>query len=185
MPRPRHRRFSLFGGLCFFGGLALFGLPDSVAAMHISLTVNGARRDLDVEPATLLVEILRDHLRLTGTHIGCDTSQCGACNVLMDGSAVKSCTVIAGQADGTDVTTIEGLARDGAMHPMQAAFREAHGLQCGFCTPGMVIAGIEIARRHGAAVDEETIRHALEGNLCRCTGYTNIVKAIRAGAAAL
>jgi carbon-monoxide dehydrogenase small subunit len=153
--------------------------------MQISLTVNGSRRELDVEPTMLLVEILRDHLRLTGTHIGCDTSQCGACNVLMDGKAVKSCTVIAGQADGAAVTTIEGLGADGALHPMQAAFREAHGLQCGFCTPGMVIAGIAIAARHGADVDEETIRHDLEGNLCRCTGYTNIVKAIRAGAAAL
>jgi len=153
--------------------------------MQISLTLNGSRRELDVEPTMLLVEILRDHLRLTGTHIGCDTSQCGACNVLMDGKAVKSCTVIAGQADGAAVTTIEGLGADGALHPMQAAFREAHGLQCGFCTPGMVIAGIAIAARHGADVDEETIRHDLEGNLCRCTGYTNIVKAIRAGAAAL
>lgn len=160
-------------------------MPDSVATMQISLTVNNTRRDLDVEPATLLVELLRDHLRLTGTHIGCDTSQCGACNVLMDGQAVKSCTVIAGQADGADVTTIEGLAQGGEMHPMQLAFREAHGLQCGFCTPGIVIAGLEIARRHGPMVDEETIRHDLEGNLCRCTGYTNIVKAIRAGAAAL
>lgn len=153
--------------------------------MQISLTVNGSRRELDVEPTMLLVEILRDQLRLTGTHIGCDTSQCGACNVLMDGKAVKSCTVIAGQADGAAVTTIEGLGADGALHPMQAAFREAHGLQCGFCTPGMVIAGIAIAGRHGSDVDEETIRHDLEGNLCRCTGYTNIVKAIRAGAAAL
>lgn len=153
--------------------------------MQISLTVNGSRRELDVEPTMLLVEILRDQLRLTGTHIGCDTSQCGACNVLMDGKAVKSCTVIAGQADGAAVTTIEGLGADGTLHPMQAAFREAHGLQCGFCTPGMVIAGIAIAGRHGPNVDEETIRHDLEGNLCRCTGYTNIVKAIRAGASAL
>ncbi|MBB4633542.1 (2Fe-2S)-binding protein [Sphingosinicella soli] len=153
--------------------------------MQISLTVNGSRRDLDVEPTLLLVDILRDHLRLTGTHIGCDTSQCGACNVLMDGKAVKSCTVIAGQAAGSTVTTIEGLGAEGALHPMQAAFREAHGLQCGFCTPGMVIAGIAIAERHGPDVDDETIRHDLEGNLCRCTGYTNIVKAIRAGAAAL
>jgi carbon-monoxide dehydrogenase small subunit len=152
--------------------------------MQISLTVNGTRHDLDVPPASLLVEVLRDRLRLTGTHIGCDTSQCGACNVLLDGAAVKSCTVLAAQADGAAVTTIEGLARDGVLHPMQAAFKEAHGLQCGFCTPGMVIAGIAIARRHGAGVDDETIRHELEGNLCRCTGYVNIVKAIRAGAAA-
>ena len=153
--------------------------------MQISLTVNGSRRALDVEPTILLVEILRDHLRLTGTHIGCDTSQCGACKVLIEGKAVKSCTVSAGQADGAAVTTIEGIGADGALHPMQVAFREAHGLQCGFCTPGMVIAGIAIAGRHGPDVDEETIRHDLEGNLCRCTGYTNIVKAIRAGASAL
>ena len=152
---------------------------------EISLTVNGEQITKSVEGRTLLVEFIRETLKLTGTHIGCDTSQCGACNVLMDGKAVKSCTVIAGQADGASVTTIEGLGADGALHPMQAAFREAHGLQCGFCTPGMVIAGIAIAARHGPDVDEETIRHDLEGNLCRCTGYTNIVKAIRAGAAAL
>jgi len=153
--------------------------------MQISLNVNGVRHDLDVPPASLLVEVLRDHLHLTGTHIGCDTSQCGACNVLMDGKAAKSCTVLAGQADGSEVITIEGLARDGALHPMQAAFKDAHGLQCGFCTPGMVIAGLEIARRHGPDVDEATIRHDLEGNLCRCTGYANIVKAIKAGAEAM
>ena len=152
--------------------------------MQISLTINGARHAIDVPPATLLVEILRDRLGLTGTHIGCDTSQCGACNVLVDGDAVKSCTLLAGQLDGASVTTIEGLASGDALHPMQQAFRAAHGLQCGFCTPGMVIAGIAIARRHGAGVDEDTIRHELEGNLCRCTGYMNIVKAIRAGAAA-
>jgi carbon-monoxide dehydrogenase small subunit len=132
----------------------------------------------------LLVEVLRDRLGLTGTHIGCDTSQCGACNVLMDGQAVKSCTVLAGQADGAEVTTIEGLTENDALHPMQAAFKDAHGLQCGFCTPGMVIAGIAIARRHGPDVDAETIREGLEGNLCRCTGYVNIVKAIEAGARA-
>jgi carbon-monoxide dehydrogenase small subunit len=152
--------------------------------MQISLTVNGERRDVDVPPSMLLVEVLRDRLGLTGTHIGCDTSQCGACNVLMDGQAVKSCTVLAGQADGAEVTTIEGLAENDALHPMQAAFKDAHGLQCGFCTPGMVIAGIAIARRHGPDVDAETIREGLEGNLCRCTGYVNIVKAIEAGARA-
>lgn len=152
--------------------------------MQIHLNVNGVRHDLDLTPETLLVEALRDHLRLTGTHVGCDTSQCGACNVLIDGKAAKSCTVLAAQASGAAVTTIEGLAANDALHPMQAAFKEAHGLQCGFCTPGMVIAGIEIARRHGPGVDDETIRHELEGNLCRCTGYTNIVKAIKAGAAA-
>jgi carbon-monoxide dehydrogenase small subunit len=166
-----------------FGGLARPPVLDSVNAMQISLSINGAREIVDVPPTTLLVEVLRDHLHLTGTHIGCDTSQCGACNVLIDGKAVKSCTVLAPQAAGTEVTTIEGLSKNGMLHPMQAAFKEAHGLQCGFCTPGMVIAGIEIARRHGSDVDEETIRHDLEGNLCRCTGYVNIVKAIRAGAA--
>jgi carbon-monoxide dehydrogenase small subunit len=152
--------------------------------MAITLTLNGSSVALDLPPTTLLVEALRDHLKLTGTHIGCDTSQCGACNVLLDGAPVKSCTLMLGQIEGADVVTIEGLARDGALHPMQAAFKAAHGLQCGFCTPGMVIAGIGIARRHGAAVDEDTIRHELDGNLCRCTGYTNIVAAIKAGAAA-
>jgi carbon-monoxide dehydrogenase small subunit len=153
--------------------------------MRTKLTINGADRELDVAPATLLVELLRDDLALTGTHIGCDTSQCGACNVLVDGVAVKSCTVLAVQLDGSAVTTIEGLATDGALHPMQAAFKEHHGLQCGFCTPGMVIAGLDIARRHGAAVSRETIAHELEGNLCRCTGYQNIVSAIEAGARAM
>ena len=151
----------------------------------VSMTVNGKPVTADVEDRTLLVQYLRDTLGLTGTHVGCDTSQCGACVVHVDGRAVKSCTLLVGQVDGCAVTTIEGISADGALHPMQAAFREAHGLQCGFCTPGMVIAGIAIAGRHGADVDEETIRHDLEGNLCRCTGYTNIVKAIRAGAAAL
>jgi carbon-monoxide dehydrogenase small subunit len=152
--------------------------------MAITLMLNGSSVALDLPPTTLLVEALRDHLKLTGTHIGCDTSQCGACNVLLDGAPVKSCTLMLGQIDGADVVTIEGLARDGALHPMQAAFKAAHGLQCGFCTPGMVIAGIGIARRHGATVDEDTIRHELDGNLCRCTGYTNIVAAIKAGVAA-
>lgn len=152
--------------------------------MQISLNVNGTHHDIDVAPATLLVEVLREHLKLTGTHIGCDTSQCGACNVLVDGQAVKSCTVLAPQAAGTRVVTIEGLATGDALHPMQAAFKQAHGLQCGFCTPGMVIAGIDIARRHGPDVDEAVIRHELEGNLCRCTGYVNIVAAIKSGAAA-
>jgi carbon-monoxide dehydrogenase small subunit len=152
--------------------------------MRTRLSINGQGRDLDVAPATLLVELLRDKLGLTGTHIGCDTSQCGACNVLVDGVAVKSCTVLAVQLEGAAVTTIEGLAKDGALHPMQAAFKEHHGLQCGFCTPGMVIAGIDIARRHGAELSRETIAHELEGNLCRCTGYQNIVSAIQAGAKA-
>ena len=153
--------------------------------MRTRLTINGAAHDLDVAQATLLVELLRDQLGLTGTHIGCDTSQCGACNVLIDGAAAKSCTVLAVQIDGANVTTIEGLAQDGQLHPMQAAFKEHHGLQCGFCTPGMVIAGLEIVRRHGTDLSRETIAHELEGNLCRCTGYQNIVTAIQAGAKAM
>ena len=150
--------------------------------MQINLTLNGSARAVDVSPATLLVELLRDQLHLTGTHIGCDTSQCGACNVLVDGKAVKSCTLLAVQADGAAVTTIEGLATANGLHPMQAAFRTHHGLQCGFCTPGMVMAGIEIANRHGPDLDRDTIAHGLEGNLCRCTGYQNIISAIQAGA---
>lgn len=153
--------------------------------MQTRLTINGTSQTREVAPATLLVELLRDDLALTGTHIGCDTSQCGACNVLVDGVAVKSCTLLAVQADGKAVTTIEGLATGDTLHPMQAAFREAHGLQCGFCTPGMVMAGIEIVRRRGYDVTPETIAHDLEGNLCRCTGYMNIIKAIHAGAQAM
>ena len=153
--------------------------------MQTRLTINGSDHSRDVAPATLLVDLLRDELGLTGTHIGCDTSQCGACNVLIDGVAVKSCTVLAVQADGAAITTIEGVANGDALHPMQAAFREHHGLQCGFCTPGMVIAGLEIVRRHGTGVDAVTIAHDLEGNLCRCTGYVNIIKAIEAGARAM
>lgn len=150
--------------------------------MQTCLTINGVEATHEIAAATLLVDLLRDDLGLTGTHIGCDTSQCGACNVLIDGRAVKSCTILAAQADGAAITTIEGLASGDTLHPMQAAFREHHGLQCGFCTPGMVIAGIEIVRRHGTNVTPETIAHDLEGNLCRCTGYVNIVKAIHAGA---
>jgi aerobic carbon-monoxide dehydrogenase small subunit len=153
--------------------------------MQTRLTINGTSHSLDIAPAMLLVDLLRDDLGLTGTHIGCDTSQCGACNVLVDGRAVKACTLLAVQADGAAITTIEGLADGAALHPMQAAFREHHGLQCGFCTPGMVIAGLEIVRRHGPAVTAATIAHDLEGNLCRCTGYMNIVKAIEAGARAM
>ena len=153
--------------------------------MQTNLTINGAAHSLDVEPATLLVELLRDGLGMTGTHVGCDTSQCGACNVLIEGVAVKACTVLAATLDGASITTIEGLAHDGALHPMQAAFKEHHGLQCGFCTPGMVMAGLEIVRRHGPDVDEATIAHDLEGNLCRCTGYRNIIAAIAAGAKAM
>ena len=150
-------------------------------SISLSLTVNGKAVSAEVEGRTLLVELLRDQLGLTGTHVGCDTSQCGACNVELDGRIVKSCTTLAVQAQGASVTTIEGLAHDGELHPMQAAFREHHGLQCGFCTPGMVMTALGIARRH-AEPDEATIRAELDGNLCRCTGYHNIVKAIAAGA---
>ncbi len=149
--------------------------------MTVALRVNGEDVRIDVTDRTLLIHALRDHLRLTGAHMGCDTSQCGACTVLVDGVAVKSCAMLAGQADGCEVVTIEGLARDGALHPMQAAFAEHHGLQCGFCTPGMIMLGIDLVRRRGAA-DEATVRSELAGNLCRCTGYQNIVKAIAAGA---
>jgi len=142
-------------------------------------------RVADVPHATLLVEYLRDHIGLTGTHIGCETSQCGACNVLIDGLPVKACTQLVATLDGAAVTTIEGLAAGDVLHPMQAAFREHHALQCGFCTPGMVIAGIGIAQRHGGDVTPATITHELEGNLCRCTGYINIVAAIAAGAKAM
>jgi aerobic carbon-monoxide dehydrogenase small subunit len=153
--------------------------------MQTRLTINGTSQTHDVAPATLLVELLRDDLGMTGTHIGCDTSQCGACNVLVDGVALKSCTLLAVQADGKAITTIEGLASGDTLHPMQAAFREHHGLQCGFCTPGMVMAGLEIVRRRGHDLSAEDIAHDLEGNLCRCTGYVNIIKAIQAGAKAM
>ncbi|WP_341902156.1 (2Fe-2S)-binding protein [Sandarakinorhabdus limnophila] len=153
--------------------------------MQMTLTINGQDHSVEAPAATLLVEVLRDQLGLTGTHIGCDTSQCGACNVLIDGAAVKACTMLAVQAQGVQVTTIEGLGSTDALHPMQQAFREAHGLQCGFCTPGMVIAGMEMVRKHGTKLTPELVTHELEGNLCRCTGYINIVKAIVAGAAAM
>jgi len=149
----------------------------------VSMTVNGKNASADVEDRTLLVHFLRENLGLTGTHIGCDTSQCGACVVLVDGVAVKSCTMLAGQADGASVTTIEGLATNGQLHPMQQAFHENHGLQCGFCTPGMIMTALDMVRRLGKRLDEATVRHELEGNICRCTGYHNIVKAIQAGAA--
>jgi len=152
--------------------------------MEISLSVNGEPVTANVEPTTLLVDFLREELRLTGTHVGCDTSQCGACTVHLDRAAIKSCTILAVQADGAEITTIEGLAEGETLHPMQQAFHEHHGLQCGFCTPGMILAGIAIAKRHGVP-DERTIREELEGNLCRCTGYHNIVKAIEAGAKAM
>jgi aerobic carbon-monoxide dehydrogenase small subunit len=152
--------------------------------MKVSMRVNGREVSGDVEARTLLVEFLRYHLGLTGTHVGCDTSQCGACTVHIDGVAVKSCTALAVQVAGSSVTTIEGLAKDGKLHPMQEAFRENHGLQCGFCTPGMVMSAVDIVRRHPDP-DEHTIREELEGNICRCTGYHNIVKSIAAGAAAM
>jgi aerobic carbon-monoxide dehydrogenase small subunit len=151
----------------------------------VSMTVNGRPVTADVEDRTLLVAFLRETLGLTGTHVGCDTSQCGACVVHVDGLAVKSCTMLAAQADGLSVTTIEGLADGDALHPVQEAFREHHGLQCGYCTPGMIMAAVDMIRRHGANLDEATIRHELEGNICRCTGYHNIVKAIGAAAATM
>ena len=152
--------------------------------MTVSMTVNGAARSAEVEARTLLVHYLRDALGLTGAHIGCDTSQCGACVVHVDGAAVKSCTMLAAQAEGANVTTVEGLADGDALHPMQEAFRDHHGLQCGFCTPGMVMAAVDIAARRPNP-DEATVRRELEGNLCRCTGYHNIVKAVIAGARAM
>ena len=154
-------------------------------AVSVSLIVNGKPVSAELDPRTLLVEFLRNELGLTGTHVGCDTGQCGACTVHVDGNAVKSCTILAAQADGAKVTTIEGLAAaDGTMHPMQAAFKECHGLQCGFCTPGMVLSAIDLVQRHPKA-SEQTIREELSGNFCRCTGYHNIVKAVQQGAAAM
>ena len=146
--------------------------------MNIELTVNGQSHALDVPENTLLVDILRVELELTGTHVGCDTSQCGACTVHLNGQAVKSCTVLAGQADGTEVVTIEGIGSVDDLHPMQAAFREHHGLQCGFCTPGMIMQAIDLVE-HNPDLDNQSIREGLEGNICRCTGYHNIVKAIQ------
>ena len=150
-------------------------------AVRISLQINGEEVAAEVEPNLLLVDFLRRDQRLTGTHVGCDTAQCGTCTIHLDGRAVKSCAILAVQADGARITTIEGLASDGTLHPMQRAFHQHHGLQCGFCTPGMVMAAVAIADTHGTP-DSATIRAELEGNLCRCTGYHNIVKAIAAGA---
>ncbi len=151
----------------------------------VSLTVNGKAVTANIDPRTLLVQFLRENLRLTGTHVGCDTSQCGACLVHLDGKAVKSCTTLAVSVDGASVTTIEGLASGDTLHPMQEAFREHHGLQCGFCTPGMIMSAVDIVNRRGNDLDEKTIREDLDGNICRCTGYHNIVKAIAAGAEAM
>jgi carbon-monoxide dehydrogenase small subunit len=150
---------------------------------QIAVTVNGERREAEVEPRQLLVYFLREQLGLTGTNVGCDTSSCGSCTVLLDGESVKSCTVLAVQADGHEVTTIEGLARDGELHPVQQAFHEQHGLQCGYCTPGMVLAAVSLLQEQPNPSEHE-IRHALEGNLCRCTGYHNIVRAVQAAAGA-
>jgi aerobic carbon-monoxide dehydrogenase small subunit len=149
---------------------------------NVAITVNGRSESREVEDRTLLVDFLRDHLGLTGTHVGCDTSQCGACVVHLDGVAVKSCTILAAAANGSKVTTIEGLANGDQLHPVQAAFREHHGLQCGFCTPGMIMTAVDMIRRFDGKLDEKTVRHELEGNICRCTGYHNIVKAILAAA---
>ncbi len=153
--------------------------------MPVTLTVNGQAVTLHAAPNTLLVQALREHLKLTGTHVGCDTAQCGACTVLMNGNAIKSCNVLLAQAQGAQITTIEGLASaDGTLHPMQQAFKACHGLQCGFCTPGMVMAAVGFCQKN-SAVDAQDVRHALEGNLCRCTGYQNIVLAVQQGAAAM
>jgi carbon-monoxide dehydrogenase small subunit len=148
------------------------------AKVAISVTVNGKQRSAEVEPRTLLVHFLRENLGLTGTHVGCDTSSCGACVVHMDGQSVKSCTILAAQADGTEILTIEGLGSTGNLHPMQEGFWEMHGLQCGYCTPGMIMAGVALLKRNPDPSEAE-IRHALEGNICRCTGYQNIVKSIQ------
>ena len=152
--------------------------------MNITITVNGTSHALDVPANTLLVELLRERLRLTGTHVGCDTSQCGACTVHLDGRAVKSCGLFAAQADGGAVTTIEGIGKPGALHPMQEAFRDCHGLQCGFCTPGMIMRAIDLVE-HSGELDGAAVRKGLEGNLCRCTGYHNIVKAVLEGRASM
>lgn len=153
--------------------------------MQVQLKVNGKDKSVEVPPHTLLVQVLREHLQLTGTHVGCDTAQCGACTVIKDGRAVKSCNVLAAQANGSQITTIEGLAQaDGTMHPMQAAFKECHGLQCGFCTTGMVMSSIDLCTHHPKA-DAGEIRALLEGNICRCTGYQNIVKSVQQGQAAM
>lgn len=151
----------------------------------VKMVINGREVEASVEPRVLLSQFIREQQRLTGTHVGCDTSQCGACVVHVDGKAIKSCTTLAVSCDGSNVTTIEGLQDGDNLHPMQAAFREHHALQCGFCTPGMIMAGVDIVARKGTNLDEKTIREELEGNICRCTGYHNIVKAIQTGAAAM
>ena len=150
--------------------------------IHVSMAVNGRSASADVDPRTLLVQFLRENLRLTGTHVGCDTSQCGACVVHIDGRAIKSCTVLAASCEGAQVTTIEGLATGGKLHPMQQAFQDNHGLQCGFCTPGMIMTAVDLIEHATEPLTEHVVRHEMEGNLCRCTGYHNIVKSIAQGA---
>ena len=157
----------------------------AVEKQTVNMTVNGKPVSGEVESRTLLVHFLRENLRLTGTHVGCDTSQCGACVVHVNGKSVKSCTMLAVQADGAELTTIEGLANGSELHPMQQAFMDNHGLQCGFCTPGMIMSALDIVNRNGNDLDETTVRKELEGNICRCTGYHNIVKAVQAGAKAM
>ena len=176
------------------GGSLMSGIVSPAAAqetittpapLEVMLRVNGAERRLKLDPRTTLLDALREHLHLTGSKKGCGLGQCGACTVLMDGKRVKSCLSLAALVEGREVTTIEGLAKDGALHPMQEAFRQHHGLQCGFCTPGMIMAAVDLAQKKGGNLDEHTIREGLEGNLCRCTGYHNIVAAVKAGAAAM
>jgi aerobic carbon-monoxide dehydrogenase small subunit len=161
------------------------GQSTSPGRASVHMIVNGKAVSAEIDPRTLLVQLLRDQLRLTGTHVGCDTSQCGACVVHVDGRAIKSCTALAASCDGASVTTIEGLAQGDGLHPMQEAFRQHHGLQCGFCTPGMIMAAVDIVNRKGSNVSEAVIREELDGNICRCTGYHNIVAAVRAGAVAM
>ena len=157
-------------------------VEEDMGMVHVSMAVNGRRVSAEIDPRTLLVQFLRENLRLTGTHVGCDTSQCGACVVHVDGEAIKSCTALAASCEGENVTTIEGIAQGGKLHPMQQAFQDNHGLQCGFCTPGMIMSAIDLVNREGPNLDEAAIRHGLEGNICRCTGYHNIVKAVAQGA---
>jgi len=156
----------------------------TMTTTQLTLRINGQSKTLAVDPRTLLVQLIRDHLGLTGTHVGCDTAQCGACTVHVDGRAVKSCSILALQADGAEVTTIEGIATGDELHPMQQAFRDCHGLQCGYCTPGMVMSAIQLLK-HNPKPSEQEIREGLEGNICRCTGYHNIVKSVAAGAKAM
>ncbi len=147
-------------------------------SVRIQVTINGQSREAEVEPRTLLVDFLREHLQLTGTHVGCDTSSCGACNILIDGQSAKSCTMLAAQVDGSEIITVEGLAQNGNLHPIQEGFKEEHGLQCGFCTPGMMMTAVDLLN-HNPDPSESEIRHALEGNFCRCTGYHNIVRSVQ------